>query len=356
MIAKSKDTVFKRRMAALAVLLILLITGATVPFPQTTRGPCRIELSAVWSVKHLGAGEITAGWDKNLFSAPEPRLLMNFDRPDLVEIQVNEKLVEGGLVNAGDTVAIVTSREVSGRLRVIEAEVAHARAEKEALRTGGRSVDLEVERRRSLRAEASLNAFRSEYERVKALYEKDAAPLSLWQQTEGQLRVLQTELDLANARVKTVEAGAKPADIQVAQAEVLRLERELERVSRTLGFSEILTAPVSGRISFRGEPGTVLTIEREDTLLAFAAIPEGVAQDLTVGQPMQISLLSRRDMLINTHLESIGFDTTGAYVTAFVNNKEGLFQAGMMGAARLKRGNHTIFDGFKTMLSGQKSN
>lgn len=343
-----------KRLSVIFVLLAGLVIMGVVPFPQSIQGPCYTAPAAIWSITRIGAGQIVTGWERNLLDSGGTRLLFQFERPDYVEVNIARELKDGAYVQKGDTIAVITSREGTGRLEVLSASLDKGYAEHEALLTGAREEDLEVARAEIIRARTALEVYKPELERVKALYDSGFASQSEWQVTKGQYELYAAELNLAEANLTALTAGARPADIAVAEDEIKILERSVKSGQRLLGQSEVIIAPISGYARLEGVDGTLIRIERMDTLAVFMSIPEAsiplIEQNTMINVKLKADSLPFRQCV----LEQIYFSNTqqaGVYAIGLLENREGGLKAGMSGKGELSIGKRNLLAGFRAKFN-----
>ncbi len=348
------DPLDLKRSIVLAAVLGFFALTITVPFHQSIKAPCYTRPGAVWSLSRNGAGQITTGWERNYFNPGAPRILMQFDRPDFVEINFMPDLYDGAFVQAGDTIAYIESREGSGRLSILAAEVGLSQSEYNALLTGARAEDLEVARAEIRRAEAELETYRYELERARRLHDAGLIADSTWEVTQGQYKILEAELELAQANFKALQAGARPEDIEVAQQQINLSRQSLSSNQRLLGQREVITAPINGQVRFRGDPEELIRIEMTDTLAVFAAIPETAVSLLREGQPLNIMLRADTVPKRSVPLFRISFgrpEPMVAYAIGLLDNRDRALQPGMTGHVELPIGKTTLLQGLRAKFN-----
>lgn len=341
------------------ILVFLLVIGlvgiaAYIPIPQTLGCACRIESPVIWFLAKEGAGEITTGWERNILSREGSSVLFNFERPDFIEVAFSHGLENGASVKSGDTLAVIASREGLGRIQVLEAELEKARANLTALKAGSRAEDLEVALKKMERAEKELASFRLEHTRKKALFDSNFISLSELQLSEGRLNVLETELSLAAAEMRALQAGARPEDVKVAEEEIARLEKSIASALSALGRKEYITTPVEGRLYLGGAPNYLLKVESADTVAVVISIPEAVIPALKPGLNISVRLFADNAGERSCRLfKTAFFDSTvqGAYAVGLLANPEGELEFGMTGRASIPMGKTTLIEGLKARLS-----
>lgn len=344
------DPLDLKRSIVLAAVLGFIVASATIPFYQTIKGPCYTRPGAVWSLSRSGAGEITTGWERNYFNPGAPRILMQFERPDLVEVVFMPDLYDGAFVQAGDTLAYIVSRERVARRDILQATADLSQSEYDALLTGARVEDLEVARAEIKRAEAALETYKYALDRAERLHNDGLIADSSWEATKGEYKILEAELELARANYKALKAGARPEDIEVARRQVNLSEQSLVSNEGLLGHREVIIAPLNGQVRFRGDPVELIRVEMMDTLAVLALVPEDAASLLQNGQNMEIMLSADQVPHRFCQLFRIDFgrpDQMGVQAIGLLDNKNRTLQPGMTGYVQLPLGKKTLITGLR---------
>ena len=349
------QSVKKRRLIALVLLALLAAIGSVVQFNQTFQAPCRLEAAAVWTAANSGQGQITAYWERNRLSWKSDRVVYQFERPDIININLYNAIVSGAIVKAGDTLAVLSSREGIARIDEYNAELSRAKAEKKALLTGSRVEDREVIRKELEKIETEIKVYRPDYKRIKALYDSNLISLDRYQEAEGKMLVYEAELELARARLKSSEAGAKPEKIMVADENIKKWRRQVENARVSLDKIEYIIAPADGRIKLglENEPDVILKLEYLDTLAVNIYIAESYFPSIEIKTDTKISLSALPEYVFNVSLENYQLfiqDLRNAGISSLIANDSGKLQAGMTGTARIPIGRLTLWNGIKKQL------
>lgn len=342
------DPILRRRLIVIAVIIAAFIAAASVPFDQSVKGVCSLESPSVWYLTNSGTGEIYSGWERNLLDTQTTNIMFQFERPDVVELQLYGGLTGGSIVAKGDTIAILISREGIGRREILEAELTKGMAEQNALRAGAREEDIEVALARINREEVELANRKLDLSLTKALYDSGFATLDDFQQAEGMYNLTVARLEQEKAELKALRAGARPSDIEIADRNVEMLNESFRSGERVLGKSEAITSPLNGCLRLSGGTDPWISVERMDTLAVYVPIPESSLPFLEIGQLAELILKSDKQQARNGVLAGIDYDNRGnirAYARILIENKDGFLQPGMTGRARLSIGKTTLLKG-----------
>ncbi len=351
----SKLSIRYRRLLLLVILLILVGVVIFIPLPQTFTTPCLIEPKAIWFLMRDGNSQIVTGWQQNLLGSAGTRTLIQFERPNIIEIQLSEKLTEGGRVAKGDTVAIIHSNITEESILVLEAERDKALAELNALQTGERLEDQEILEREVKLAEVALNEYIPTYERVRDLYNAGTASLSEWQMVQAKHQLLSVELEVAKSKLAASRAPARPEDIEIARCDVKRLQQMIENLRNSLQQMRIVVAPTDGIAHLGDDEGFLLRIDQTDTMTAVVPIPEAIVAKLDQTKPIELKLFAETPTIRYAQINRIDFrDILGfsAGVITLLDNSNRRLRAGMNGVAKLSLGRITIWEGLSVRLKG----
>ncbi len=345
--------IVRRRLLAVLIVLLLFIQGATIPFKHTLRFPCYLAPVTIWTLKSDGAGQITAVWQKSILEKEISYSLFQFERPDVVEIQLESSLHEGSQVRKGEILGWIYSRESGQTLLVTSAELEHARAEESALKAGGRPEDLEIEWKNLQTASVSFDVYKPEYERIKQLYEQGLASLRDFQQSEGQYKVLAANLELAEARVKALQAGAREEDIRIAQAQVEMLEKQVNRVREIMGKETPIISPFDGVVRLGGDPNVLLTLHRTDTLDVTLVTPETYAPFVQPGRTATVCFAAAPFLKYPVSIYSIDFlseNSIGVRAHCLIPNPDHLLIEGMFGEGKILTDPITVLESLRLQM------
>jgi len=354
------STPVKRRLVLSILIIAVLILAGTVPIPHTVKGPCVLNPAAVWYIANDGAGQLISGWEHNYLDAGGVRALLQFDRPDFVEVFISPRLREGEFTYAGDTVAFIASQEGIGHLRVLEAEYKGAQAELDLILAGFRNEEIEIAQRSVERAHAALDGYQPEMDRIKSQYKTGVVTLSIFQEAEGEYQLYEAELRLAEAELTAIQAEARPEDVAIFRANVERLQRSLETSEFLTGKTRPVITPISGKVRLCGVDGIILKIERIDTLAAITLLPEATLGWLKQGQPIVIDIVADSSIPLHGLLNRIDFTRsdqvggyTGPYGITFIDNRNSKLQTGMTGKTRMETGSQTLLSVIKAKFSSR---
>ncbi len=341
-----------KRLLLLVLLIAFIGISGTVPLQQSIDCVCAVEPADVWYFMRDGA-QISTGWEKKLLDSNSPRTLRQFESTDIVEVEL--VVSNGSAVSIGDTVATIKSQEQIGQLLELQAELREAVAQRAALIAGERIEDQMVAKQRLNRAQATLEAYQSEYDQVKELYEKDFAPLSDWQREQRRYRLYEADIEVAQARYDASLVGARSEDVSVIDAEINRLQQLIDNANSSQMRMETITTPLGGIVRLGDLEGVIMRIERNDTMAVTIIVPEVVAGNYPLEQSVNILLSAQPDSIRFGKIKQINYiatDQINAYGTLFLENSDNKLHSGMNGIATLPLGEMTLWQSIRIKLQG----
>jgi multidrug efflux pump subunit AcrA (membrane-fusion protein) len=203
-------------------------------------------------------------------------------------------LLKNRAVRAGETLAILESRDLQAQLREAQAAADEARLTARNV-SAGTIPETQAQDEKALRdARANVANARATYERRQTLYRQGGISQKELEASQLALTTAENELRLAEsrARVHDTTSGNERA---LAQARVNQAEQRVAALRTQLSYTSI-RAPFSGVVTeqfqYEGEyasaGGKLLTIADMSEVIVKAPVSDSVAAQLQVGSPVKI--------------------------------------------------------------------
>lgn len=160
--------------------------------------------------------------------------------------QVLEVLVdEGRPVEKGQVVARLDDRHHRNQIAQAEAAVALADAHVRIVRLGARREDIEALRQQVRQADEALAQARKDRDRAAALVAQDGLPRKMLDDAETLVAVREAAAKAAREMLQKARTGARPEEIDAAEAQKRQAEAVLQALRDRLKDYEV-RSPVSG--------------------------------------------------------------------------------------------------------------
>ncbi len=204
-------------------------------------------------------------------------------------------LDEGRPVEKGQVVARLDDRHHRNQIAQAEAAVALADAHVRLVRLGARREDVEALRQQVRQADEALALARKDRDRVRALVEQEGLPRKMLDDAETLVAVRESASRAAREMLHKARTGARPEEIEAAQAQKRQAEAVLEALRDRLDDYAV-RSPVSGAVLRKSvEAGevvaagqTLATVADLSSLTLRVYVPEGDLGRVRLGQDASV--------------------------------------------------------------------
>ncbi len=162
----------------------------------------------------------------------------------LIELPVRE----GERVTQGQLLAKIDPRDYQSRLENIASQLASARADLLAMRTGARPEDLRRLEAGVAAARADVTKAEADLRRSEELYAQDVISASEFEVARRNVDLARANLETAQAQLESGQAGARAEEIESMEARIRGLEAQRQQAADALADTE-LHAPFEGFIA-----------------------------------------------------------------------------------------------------------
>ncbi|NWF93266.1 MAG: efflux RND transporter periplasmic adaptor subunit [Syntrophaceae bacterium] len=203
---------------------------------------------------------------------------------------------EGDWVEKGKVLAKLDEEDLLQRLELAKATLRSAEARLKKLLAGSRPEELREAEAVLQQAQFDLENKRTQYERMKMLFERRVIPQETLDNSETGYKIAQAALQKAMENYHLVKEGPRKEDIEDARAQVEQARASLRLAETQLGYT-VLHSPVSGIVLVKsgevGEvvnPGTsILTLGEIENVWLKAYIPETELSRVKWGQEVMVT-------------------------------------------------------------------
>jgi multidrug efflux pump subunit AcrA (membrane-fusion protein) len=273
---------------------------------------------------------------------------------EIAEILVDE----AAQVKRGDVIARLDDRHLVAERAKATADIARIDAELTRLQRGHRKEEI-ARQRAVLEAKTSdLQFARTEAGRRAQMYAEGVAAAQALAAAQHDVQIKDAARTEAAAALQLLQAGSRPEEIAVAEAQRRRAMAELAYVEQKLADMVVLRAPIDGVVltpRFRERlhehvdaGGLVCEIANLAAVRAEILVPEREADSLVVGQPVTVKVESyptqpfagKVDFIAPTVERADRMSTVR--VVAVLDNRERLLKQDMHGYGEIDAGRRTI--------------
>ncbi len=335
--------------AILGALLLFLLGSAFVPVESHLKGVCLLEPARQWTFSERRVGSYESRTDDRITGRILSCRLHQFDRGAVLDLGLGAGEVGGDRVAVDQVVAALQSSGIDLELAERSTALGKARGRLADLQAGAKPATLAHAHLEAERAVAELSAMDPNYERQRTLFEQGGISSEEWESVVAERKLLQVDVQLANAELEILESGSSPERIAAAEETLASLESELQAVQSMATALEI-RSPIAGRLRMNPGEGVLLSVSAIDSLVISIMLPQRTAHELVPGQAIQALIPGLGEELFSGYLlrveQEVLATARGPYIRAvgLLPNPASKLETGMQGRARISVGHSTLLD------------
>ncbi|HIK16409.1 MAG TPA: efflux RND transporter periplasmic adaptor subunit [Leptolyngbyaceae cyanobacterium M33_DOE_097] len=155
---------------------------------------------------------------------------------------------QGDQVKAGQILAEMDNSNLLGQAMQAQGRVAEAKANLRKLQAGNRPQEIQAAEQNLKEAQAEMIVVRSTYESNRSLYSQGAISRNTLDSSRSQHESTQARINALQKQLDLVRVGARPEEIDAAQAQVTQAEGALKTIQTQLNDT-IIRAPFAGIVT-----------------------------------------------------------------------------------------------------------
>ncbi len=278
--------------------------------PWFVRWPVRLALLAGVVACGLIPYNIEVGGDCRLIPQAEYGV-----RPAIAGQIVQLHVATGDTVQAGDKIVSLSPHEHEAAIAIAEADLAKAQAELALLHAGTRPETIAVAKEQVALADERLEYHTKELERLEGLSQTNTISDATIENARYNRDEARRLLAAATEELAGLTSGARAEELQVAEAQVARVDAEIEHLKEQLeltvvrapGTGRVVTTNLEEKIGQYVQPGDLVAVLQDagNLRVEINASEDAVAL-IEPDQPVKVRLLGLDGAELNATVESIG--------------------------------------------------
>ncbi|MCK9447644.1 MAG: hypothetical protein M0Q41_01575 [Bacteroidales bacterium] len=340
----------------IAVILILLVHYVRIPYYIHSRGI--VMPVQEWILKKDTKGALVSVFKNNLINSTTQFTITEFERGDLAQFQLKDKLFDSDKIGLGDTVGLIRSTEEEKRYVELMAELEVQQSLLKVYTSGEKPESVRMAYESLLRAEQEYSTQKLLTQRHEGLYQKGYIPAEEYELSYTEMIVKQQNVNVAKANYESLITGAKQEEVDYIRASIHALELQVEQADRRLSFFHItspLTGQIVGKRNIMDEEDIVLNVADRSQLLfvmpiAIDKLPYiSNGHDLIVKSNIFGTSYTARIVFIDNSVQIVG-QRQNVFVTAALTENQEEVLTGMMLDATISTGWITIPEYFRRLF------
>ncbi|MBN2411967.1 hypothetical protein JXQ31_09770 [candidate division KSB1 bacterium] len=322
----------------------IIVLSVLIKFDNVLKCPCRFVAQSEWTVVQNEPDKIMSVIRNNDSNIIQHFNLLHVSRPDFIDFNLNNDILKKGYIEQGESVANIFSYEDNIRLSGLQGLLNQTKADLAVLLTGDKPAVREEAEQALNVAKAELSAYSPQVERIRNLYNQKLVSERELEIAESTYELYKLNVSLADARLKSVESGAKQADIDKIKTVAADYENQINILQKKLKAQSII-APISGVLRESFLDNTILFgVNKIDTLVVQIIIREHQLKYIEKEFPVNIHFNSMLGRVDTTRIDKISRTAETIYekpmyiVQAKISNHDFSILPGMTGVAKIKTG------------------
>lgn len=239
---------------------------------------------------------------------------------------------EGQTVQAGDTLVLIDSPEITAKLEQATAAERAALSQSQKARKGARSEVIQGAYEMWQKAEVGVDIAKKSYDRVERLFEKNVVTAQKRDEAQAQYQAAVAQAAAAKSQYDMAKNGAENEDKLAAQAMVDRAQGAVSEVEAYLKETA-LVAPISGEVSeifpkqgeLVGTGAPIMNIvDLSDIWFSFN-VREDLLSDIKMGSEMTVKIPALNNQQVKLQVTYI--KAMASYATWKATKTTGEFDA-----------------------------
>ncbi len=267
---------------------------------------------------------------------------------DLRVLSITPAVKEGDLVRAGEMIARISSSELAADLAESRAGLDRAESQLQLLKKGPRPEEISQVEDLIEQIRLKLKKSDADLSRSEELASKGVIPAEKLEEARTSNEVLKSELEFYKKQKKLLKQGARPEEIDIAEAEIRGIQAKIDRLETHLA-AENITSPIDGIVTSVKTGSEILHVARIDTMRVRIPVPEKEISPVVPGKSVRFRTRSYPGITFDGEVTTVAEETEEGQlqpifvVTAVAPNPDGLLKPGMTGHAKIYCGKRPAY-------------
>jgi len=282
---------------------VLLLIPIRIPFSISTHG--QIFHGKEWVLAKDSGGRITAFLYDRIAGRTEDYRLHQFERQDAVQFALNNRIVPGSIVQAGDTVGTIYSSQLQRDLVALTGDLKVTRASLGLYQTGEKDAVIQEARNRLAYAEQQLEGHAILLERTRELHSRNLISDEELDIAVQQNRLYEIDIMIAEAQLESALTGAKNEQIEYLNTRISSLENEIRSLEQTID-AYTYTSPINGIVYHTFSQDTLTLIGDPELFVATIPVPFNYRPYISEGQEVVLRVPGNNIVSVHAQVYTIG--------------------------------------------------
>jgi len=283
------------RLTVYLILLILIaILCVAVPFPRRVSGDISVQPIAEFTLSHNEFGLLES---TTRYGGKTPATNSGFIQmasSDMVALNMVPLVRDGQAVRQGDTVAMVTSNQITKEIETGQAELDRLTGTLALLQAPPKKEEIAEAASQVTAARASLEQLQRDLERVTSLVEKDMEPAERLETKRAEVEIAEAELSTKTSALELLRSPPRPEEVTVIEHEIEKQHAQLVFLTRQAEAQHVV-APFDGFVVSGRRDNCILAVAKNDVVEILVPISDFDFSLIELDQSVKVKVRSYPD-------------------------------------------------------------
>ncbi len=334
---------FWRRISYGIVAVVVFVVGVAVPFPDRVSGAVTVVPLLTFDLSLNEFGLLEQSLRQRGQEPVVQTSYLQMTSSDVAALRLSPQVMDGDRVTAGDTIAILSSNQVTQELSVVAAELERLESERDLLMAPPKPEAVAEASAEVDAAQAQLDQLVQEQERISQLAERNLIAVEEREQVDS--RVAVARADLANRQSALDLLIAPPRDEEL---DVISRQVDIQNARKAFLLdqqaAQIVSTPISGTAIVQPVNGRFMRIVAQNQVEIIVPVSDFDLPRVSSGQVVKVKVRAWPDRVFSgavVRLPEAADSTLGPRtyaVSVVVDNADRLLRDGMSGFAKIETG------------------
>ena len=343
--------IFKQpaRLARYVVFLTVFVVGFfLVRFPQRVSGEVSVQPILEFSIKLNELGLLESQLRQGGSDPQKRASFLQMASTDMAVLDLTPKVKDGQKVTVGDTIALLSSNQVSNEIAAALSELDRLQGNLALLRAPKKKEEIDEAEAQVEAAKTKVEQLERDYNRTRELAEKNVATPAQLEAVRSEFLIADSELNNRKARLALLKSPPRPQEESVLISEIEKQKANL-RFLEEQRDAQVIIAPIAGVISAVKADESLLSVVDIHDVEVLVPVSDFDLDLVDVGQEVKLKVRSFPGRIFYgkvAHIPREASQINGkAYfmVSVVAENIDGLLYDGMTGYAKIEVGKKSLF-------------
>ena len=343
--------IFKQpvRLTKYVIFLTVFVVGFFgVRLPQRVSGEVSVQPIQEFTLKLNDLGLLES---KIRHGGDDPKNQASFLQmasTDMAVLDIIPKVKDGQHVIAGDTLAMLTSNQVSNDISAGKSELSRLEGQLALLRAPPKKEEVMEAESQVDAAQTKVEQLQRDFNRMRNLSDKNMATAEQLESAESALLIADAELTNRKARLALLKSPPRPEEESVIQSEIEKQKARL-RFLEEQRDAQVITTPIEGVVAGVKADENLMSIVDSREVEVLVPVSDFDIHLVKLDQSVKLKIRSFSDRTFSGRVvnipkqaEQIG-GKTYFMVSVVADNSDGLLNDGMTGYAKIEVGKKSLF-------------